>query len=305
MGDRVLVVRIDPLAVGERLRWIRGTSEDTVVSVMAAAGNSPETGDVSRLIDFAYDGEMEAFTADGGLSGAKKDWITTQEPSSISGLWYLSAVRKTDAYRLSNLSVRVASVLLALAVTVSALLVIWNIRRNIAPLERIAARLSRGSETKGNEIRVINEAIEDLLGELDLLNSRLAEQQNAQEAEAAESGAGGPEEEGARHEIAGKVWQIIETQYTKPELDLSSVAEQAGYSPRYISMIFKQEYGSGVAEYISFVRIQKAKELIAESDMSIKAVAAEVGFAGDVQFIRAFKRMEGITPGSYRSSLFS
>ncbi len=102
-------------------------------------------------------------------------------------------------------------------------------------------------------------------------------------------------------DVAGKVRSIIDSQYNNPMLDLRMISSQVNLSQSYISRMFKQKYDTSVAQYINFVRIEKAKALILCGNDSIKAIAIKVGFAGDAQFIRAFKRQEDVTPGSFRS----
>ena len=105
-----------------------------------------------------------------------------------------------------------------------------------------------------------------------------------------------------RNDVAEKVKSIIMSQYSNPMLDLRMLSTQINLSQSYISRMFKQKFGTSVAQYINSVRIDKAKELILGGDDSIKAIAIKVGFAGDAQFIRAFKRQEDITPGNFRSN---
>lgn len=103
-------------------------------------------------------------------------------------------------------------------------------------------------------------------------------------------------------DVAGKVRSLIDRQYNNPMLDLRMISSQVNLSQSYLSRMFKQKYGTSVAQYINYVRIEKAKELILCGNDSIKAIAIKVGFAGDAQFIRAFKRQEDVTPGSFRSN---
>lgn len=103
-------------------------------------------------------------------------------------------------------------------------------------------------------------------------------------------------------DVAGKVRSIIDSQYNNPMLDLNMISSQVNLSQSYISRMFKQKYDTSVAQYINYVRIEKAKALILCGNDSIKAIAIKVGFAGDAQFIRAFKRQEDVTPGNFRSN---
>lgn len=106
----------------------------------------------------------------------------------------------------------------------------------------------------------------------------------------------------SEHDIATRIRKLIDRQYTNPLLDLHMLASQVNLSQSYISRLFKLKYNISVAQYINSVRIKKAKELILLGNDSIKAISIKVGFSGDSQFIRAYKRIEGVTPGNFRSS---
>ncbi len=106
----------------------------------------------------------------------------------------------------------------------------------------------------------------------------------------------------SENDIAARIRKLIDRQYTNPLLDLHMLSSQVNLSQSYISRLFKLKYNISVAQYINSVRIKKAKELILLGNDSIKAISIKVGFAGDSQFIRAYKRIEGETPGNFRSS---
>ena len=80
------------------------------------------------------------------------------------------------------------------------------------------------------------------------------------------------------------------------------ISSEIGLSQSYLSRLFKQKYGISVARYINCFRIERAKELLLSSKDSVKVISMKVGFAGDVQFIRAFKRLEDITPSAFRAT---
>lgn len=107
------------------------------------------------------------------------------------------------------------------------------------------------------------------------------------------------------NDVALNVRRIIDLQYNNPALDLRMISEMVGFSQPYVSKLFKEKYSTGISQYINQVRIEHAKEMILNGSDNIKAVALKVGFAGDTQFIRAFKRIENVTPGSLRSNVAS
>ncbi len=97
-----------------------------------------------------------------------------------------------------------------------------------------------------------------------------------------------------------KIRRIIDECYSDPMLCLNSISNRLEVSNSYISRVFKEKCGLGVMEYLNLVRIEHAKAIIAQGDMSIKDIASKVGFSSDVSFIRVFKKYERITPGKYR-----
>lgn len=106
-------------------------------------------------------------------------------------------------------------------------------------------------------------------------------------------------------DIAARVRSTIDRQYSNPMLDLRMISDELSFSQSYLSRLFKEAYGLGISQYINQVRIEQAKQLIIHSQDNIKVIAMKVGFAGDAQFIRAFKRYENITPGNFRTTFFS
>ena len=70
--------------------------------------------------------------------------------------------------------------------------------------------------------------------------------------------------------------------------------------PYYFSKIFKDELGLNFIEYLTSVRIEKAKELLTESDMSMKEICGACGYTDPNYFSRSFKKNVGVTPTEYK-----
>lgn len=68
----------------------------------------------------------------------------------------------------------------------------------------------------------------------------------------------------------------------------------------YMSRKFKEEMGIGVVEYINRIRIEKARELLRNTDKNIQEISDEIGFADQKYFSRQFKREVGVAPTEYR-----
>ncbi|MDC7239229.1 MAG: helix-turn-helix domain-containing protein [Spirochaetales bacterium] len=101
---------------------------------------------------------------------------------------------------------------------------------------------------------------------------------------------------------AERARDIIRRDYTDPMLGLYRIAEYLEVSNTYLSTSFKSTYGIGIVQYINQLRIELAKDLIMNTSMSIKDIAASVGFSSSISFIRVFKKSEGMTPNSMRKS---
>ena len=85
-------------------------------------------------------------------------------------------------------------------------------------------------------------------------------------------------------------------------ISLDDVSAYVGYSPKYFSRYFKDQTGITFVNYLNRLRIQAAKELLADPNIVIKDVAARVGFENINTFFRVFKQFEGVTPGQYRAA---
>lgn len=94
--------------------------------------------------------------------------------------------------------------------------------------------------------------------------------------------------------------QFIDSHYKNPDLNISMIAEQFNLTPSYLSKLYKQESGESILNYISKVRVEEAKHLLVDSELTNIEVAMAVGILNDTSFNRVFKNIEGITPGKYR-----
>ena len=83
---------------------------------------------------------------------------------------------------------------------------------------------------------------------------------------------------------------------------LDEVSKELQISPYYFSKLFKKRTGSNFIEYVTNVRIEKAKELLTGSNKNIKEISMEVGYSDANYFSRAFKKNVGISPTEYNLS---
>lgn len=99
-----------------------------------------------------------------------------------------------------------------------------------------------------------------------------------------------------------KVMDFIEAHYSEP-LTVEQIAREIYLSPSRLSHIIKDEFGTTLMDCISKVRIDKAKRLLSNEEVSIAQVAQEIGFSDQSYFTKVFKRIEGCTPKIYRARL--
>lgn len=84
------------------------------------------------------------------------------------------------------------------------------------------------------------------------------------------------------------------------KLSLTAVAKAAHMNPVYFCRAFKKATGFGFSEYVTRLRIERAKWLLRDRSMRINEVAFAVGFGSTAQFNRAFKRLVGHSPSRFR-----
>ncbi len=84
------------------------------------------------------------------------------------------------------------------------------------------------------------------------------------------------------------------------KITVEKTAAHFGYSPDYISSLLKELTGYSVKNYITFLRIDRAKELLLSTELTAKQIALSCGYEDYRQFLKLFKKHSGTTPGEYR-----
>lgn len=92
--------------------------------------------------------------------------------------------------------------------------------------------------------------------------------------------------------------EYLESHYAD-DISLEDVAEQVNISPQYFSKLIKKTTGFNFIDWLSMLRVKKAKELLTNSNLTVKEVCFMVGYKDPNYFSRIFKKRIGITPSEY------
>ncbi len=94
------------------------------------------------------------------------------------------------------------------------------------------------------------------------------------------------------------ILRYLEENYEK-DLSLKKIADQFHLNASYISQLIRSETGLTYTQYLTELRINKAKELLRTSSLSLAEISEAVGFNDYFYFIKKFKKEVGVTPGKY------
>lgn len=107
--------------------------------------------------------------------------------------------------------------------------------------------------------------------------------------------------EKATHNVLMLAKNIINECIAEPDLSLTMVGGALGITPTYLSAFFIKEMGIGFNEYISTIRIERAKEQLLRTNKKVHEIATECGFRSISYFNVVFRKQVGISPGAFRN----
>jgi YesN/AraC family two-component response regulator len=93
----------------------------------------------------------------------------------------------------------------------------------------------------------------------------------------------------------------IDANYDKP-INLTDIAKSCHLSVSRLAHIFKDQMGITVIDYLTSVRIDRAKHLLVATDQNCTEICFQVGYNNQSYFTRTFKELVGMTPREFRSS---
>lgn len=99
--------------------------------------------------------------------------------------------------------------------------------------------------------------------------------------------------------------EYIRQNYSSPQLNLRTTADEIGLHFNYLSQLFKKITGCTFNRYLNMFRIQKACELLDSGEKYISSVAERVGFTDQLYFSKVFKKYKIVSPKYYRAEIKS
>ena len=102
-----------------------------------------------------------------------------------------------------------------------------------------------------------------------------------------------------RSELAQSVHQYLQENYAHG-VNLEELARIHGASPFYLCRTFSQEFRVSMTDMLASIRVERAKELLADATLSIKQVAAKAGFTDANYFAKVFRKFSGGSPSQFR-----
>ncbi|GGA10181.1 hypothetical protein GCM10008018_64520 [Paenibacillus marchantiophytorum] len=91
--------------------------------------------------------------------------------------------------------------------------------------------------------------------------------------------------------------------YADPDLNLYRIAEKVERPEKYISQLFKEVTGTNLSDHLEKVRMDHAAELLKHNEYNVDEIAIHVGYNSSHSFRRAFKRVMGVSPTTFRQSI--
>jgi two-component system response regulator YesN len=100
--------------------------------------------------------------------------------------------------------------------------------------------------------------------------------------------------------LKNKIFDTVNRRLQDKTLSLESLAADCEVSPSYISRYFKQQTGCSLMQYVDGRRMEKVRELLEKTNLNLNEILNKVGYIDKANFIRKFKKIEGVTPMKYR-----
>jgi two-component system response regulator YesN len=104
-----------------------------------------------------------------------------------------------------------------------------------------------------------------------------------------------------RSKLIQKAKSFIDAHFSDPDLKMNQVAVKFNISPGHFSTVFSQEIGETYRDYITNLRINRAKEFLRSTDLKSSEIASQVGYNDPHYFSTVFKKNTGLPPQQFRA----
>lgn len=101
--------------------------------------------------------------------------------------------------------------------------------------------------------------------------------------------------------VMSRAQKYVAENFCDPNISLITTARYVGMSAAHFSTVFSQTLGRSFINYLTCMRIDRAKELLRTTNMRLSDIALEIGYNEPNYFSHVFRKMEGITPKEYRA----
>jgi AraC-like DNA-binding protein len=101
--------------------------------------------------------------------------------------------------------------------------------------------------------------------------------------------------------LVNNIAEFIEKNVEGNLLDLNFISRKFGLTPQYVSNIFKKYRRENVKEYISRLKLERAKKLLLTTDLPLHEISTRMGYADELGVFRLFRKYENRTPGEWRA----
>lgn len=110
------------------------------------------------------------------------------------------------------------------------------------------------------------------------------------------------EQQAGTHVTSVQIKQLIEESYCQPDFSIYELADKLKLSFSHTSNLVKKELNQNFSDYLWKLRLEKAKELLEQTDMSVDEISSAVGYISASSFRRKFKQEIGLTPSQFRET---
>ena len=103
----------------------------------------------------------------------------------------------------------------------------------------------------------------------------------------------------SKGEYVRQVMEYVQENYME-SITIDTIADHIGISYSYLRKLYKEATGQNLSDHLNQLRIQKAKQLLLETNYTVKEIASMCGFNHERSFSRSFTQIEGVSPSKFK-----